>query len=487
MSSRSPAKQMNIPIAISAKEAASKLKFSEQYVRSLLRSGKLDGCLIGRQWVITPEAIEVYITKTARQPANHFRSKEALPNVKALSFFSGAMGLDIGLERAGVSVILACEFDKACRKTIEANHPDIALLGDIRDYTADDVREAAGLTEEDDIELIVGGPPCQAFSTAGSRKGFKDERGNVFIKFIDLILELRPKYVALENVRGLLSAPLRHRPHIDRMESNNELEKDELPGGAMHHLLELLRCAGYGVSFNLYNAANFGSPQVRERVVMICHRGGDKVPYLTPTHAQDGRFGLPQWLTFREAVVGLSNIGHDHVNFSEKRQKFFKFLGPGQYWKHLPEELQKEALGKSYDSGGGKTGFFRRLAWDKPSPTVVTHPAMPATDLCHPEEDRPLSVQEYRRLQEIPDDWVIAGSLIDQYRQLGNAVPVSLGEAIGQTILDHMNGKRNKSYTNFPYSRYKNTDDISWEHKMRSLDSKRMESKRQKQMEFKTA
>ena len=138
-------------------------------------------------------------------------------------------------------------------------------------------------------------------------------------------------------------------------------------------------------------------------------------------------------------------------------------LKPGQYWKNLPPELQKEALGKSYYAGGGKTGFLRRLAWDKPSPTLVTHPAMPATDLAHPTENRPLSIEEYKRIQEFPDFWQIEGSLIEQYRQLGNAVPISLGTAIGQLLMDSMNNREIKSYKNFKYSRYKNTDEIKWE------------------------
>lgn len=138
-------------------------------------------------------------------------------------------------------------------------------------------------------------------------------------------------------------------------------------------------------------------------------------------------------------------------------------LEPGQNWRNLPLEIQKEAMGKSFYAGGGKTGFYRRLAWNKPSPTLVTHPAMPATDLCHPEEDRPLSLQEYKRIQEFPDDWQLAGRLVDRYRQVGNAVPVSLGWAIGQLIVKQLNQQEIINYPFFPYSRYKNTGDLSWE------------------------
>lgn len=391
---------------------------------------------------------------------------------KALSFFTGAMGLDLGLEMEGFEVLLASEIDRACCQTIKANRPDIAIIGDIRDYSAPQILEAAGGRGKGDIDVVVGGPPCQAFSTAGRRLGFEDKRGNVFLKFIDLILEIRPKYAVIENVRGLLSAPLLHRPHNMRGGGFPPLSQEEKPGGALLHILDRLREGGYGVSFNLYNAANYGAPQVRERVVIICAKDGTVLPYLTPTHSEDGSFGLPRWRTFREAVEGLPAESKDFVPFPEKRLRFYRLLGQGQYWRDLPEDLQMEALGKSYFAGGGKTGFLRRLAWDKPSPTLVTHPAMPATDLAHPEEDRPLSVQEYKRIQEFPDDWVVCGSIIEQYRQIGNAVPVSLGRAIGRLLSAHMRGEEIPVCEGFRYSRYKETDHVSWEWRARARLSK---------------
>jgi DNA (cytosine-5)-methyltransferase 1 len=382
-----------------------------------------------------------------------------------LSFFSGAMGLDIGLERAGAETLLVCETNESCRQTIKLNRPDLPIIGDIRDYKAEEILSLAGLSKNDDIDLISGGPPCQAFSTAGARKSFEDERGNVFIKFIELICELKPKCALIENVRGLLSAPLSHRPHNQRGSGFPSLAWDERPDGALLFVVDMLKKSGYGVSFNLYNSANFGTPQVRERLIILCDRDGRKMPYLTPTHSNDRIWGLPPWKTFREAIKGIPDGQKDFVPFPEKRLRFYRMLKPGQYWRHLPKELQKEALGKSYYAGGGKTGFLRRLAWDKPSPTLVTHPAMPATDLAHPVEDRPLSVQEYKRLQEFPDDWVISSSLIEQYRQLGNAVPCGLGEAAGRTINNFLKGNKATAYPDFPYSRYKNTDEVSWEQK----------------------
>ena len=176
-----------------------------------------------------------------------------------------------------------------------------------------------------------------------------------------------------------------------------------------------------------------------------------------------GEFGLKKWNTFKSAVNGLHNIKHDHVKFPDNRIKYYKKLKEGQNWKNLSKALQKEALGNSYYAGGGKTGFLRRLGWGKPSPTLVTDPTMPATDLAHPELNRPLSIQEYMRIQEFPDNWKLSGSLRNQYKQIGNAVPISLGKAIGKLIIDHMKKKKIKVINNFKYSRYLNTSDMDWQ------------------------
>jgi DNA (cytosine-5)-methyltransferase 1 len=382
--------------------------------------------------------------------------------MKALSFFSGCMGLDLGLEKEGIAVLLACEIDPAARQTIATNRPDMALLADIRNYSAAEIRTAAGLTPTEPIDVIVGGPPCQAFSSAGKRQGFSDDRGNVFLTFIDRIIDLQPRFAVIENVRGLLSAPLQHRPHEMRGPQFPPLAQDEQRGGALCFVIQRLKQAGYSVSFNLYNAANFGSPQQRERVVLICSCDGVKLPYLVPTHAPQGLYDLPPWRSLREALNGLPADHHHFVKFPEKRLRYYRMLKPGQNWRDLPAIVQPEAMGASYHAGGGKTGFYRRLAWDKPSPTLVTHPAMPATDLAHPELDRPLSIEEYKRIQEFPDDWVIEGKLIDQYRQVGNAVPCSLGRAIARLLIAHVNDAPIPRYPDFPYSRYHNTDDVSW-------------------------
>ncbi len=451
-------------------DAASILKISEQRTRELCRSDLLVAKKFGRSWLIDKTSLKKYGLRKSHTIAEDHpvyevnRQKNKQP--VALSFFSGAMGLDLGIEKSGFDIRLACEIDKYCRQTIMLNRPNVALLSDINDYTKQDILEAAGLSNVDNIDLVIGGPPCQAFSTAGKRKAFNDERGNVFLKYIDLALDLNPQFIVIENVRGLLSCPMDHRPHDQRGPEFPDLATDELKGGALNFILSKLRNSGYAYSFNLYNSANFGTPQIRERVIIICTRDGNTPPFLTPTHSENSLHNLPGWQTFRRATSKLKK--HDHLNFPEKRLKYYRLLKPGENWRNLPEDLQKEALGKSYYAGGGKTGFFRRLAWNKPAPTLVTHPAMPATDLAHPKEDRPLSIQEYKKIQEFPDHWELAGPLIQQYKQIGNAVPISLGHAVGLLLKNISMGEKLPEFSHFKYSRYKNTSNIEWENEFKN-------------------
>lgn len=455
---------------LTAGEVAKKLKVTVQSVRLLIKNGMLNAERVGNQWLTSIEDLNEYIEKNdvVIEPDDHERLSDDIPEIVALSFFSGAMGLDIGMKNGGIDALLACEFNKACRMTIAKNKPEIGLIGDITDFTAEEILKMAKIPEGRKVDVIFGGPPCQAFSTAGNRKAFDDERGNVFLKYLSIISEIKPTYVVIENVRGLLSTPFKYK----------DIE-EPIKGGAMMIILDKLKEIGYTVSFNLYNAAYFGAPQIRERVVIIGKLGGGKVSYLQPTHNEEGTDGLKAWRTLRDAFDDNlpMNVEHHFIEFPEKRLKYYRILKEGQYWKDLPLDLQKEALGKSFYLGGGKTGFLRRLSYSRPSPTLVTNPTMPATDLAHPTEDRPLSVEEYKSIQEFPESWKVCGGILDQYKQIGNAVPVKLGEAIAKTIIDDMNGIKYEN-TGFSYSRYKNTDEISWMQFMK----KEMEKSRKKRV-----
>ena len=338
--------------------------------------------------------------------------------------------------------------------TLKKNWPQAALAGDIMNLDASEVRRMAGIGDAE-IDIMAGGPPCQAFSTAGARRAFDDPRGNVFLKFLEIFEQLQPKYLVVENVRGLLSTPFPIRPG-----------GEPVKGGALSLILEKIRKAGYKVSFNLYNAANFGAAQVRERVVIIASRDSGKVPWLTPTHSDDDAWiaqGMQPWRTFRQATEDIPDDAHHFVQFPDKRLKYFEQLTEGQNWTSLPSVQQRAAMGKAYGLSGGRTGFYRRLRFDRPAPTLVTSPIMPATDLCHPSELRPLSIEEYKAVQGFPADWWVAGDFKEIYRQIGNAVPVQLGEAIGVRVLDDLKGLEPEGdFKGFPYSRYRATNETNW-------------------------
>lgn len=372
--------------------------------------------------------------------------------IVALSFFSGAGGLDIGMRQAGITPCLVNEINPDAIETLRTNFGNTPLISDINDCHKENVYRTAGLTPDQHVDVIFGGPPCQAFSTAGKRKGFEDARGNLLIKYLDLINEIRPTYVVIENVRGLLSAKA--------ILSDKQLEG--VKGGVLSYTVHKLRESGYAVSFNLYNTANFGVSEKRERVVIIAKLGHQKVSYLRPTNSEHGEFGLPRWSSFKDVTSDLIESKQHFLPFPKRRVKYLPLIPEGGNWRSLPLELQKEAMGKSYYLGGGKTGFLRRLSYDKPSPTLVTVPTMPATDLIHPAYDRCLSVEEYKRIQGFPDSWEIKGSLVAQYRQIGNAVPIGFAYAIGKHILADMR-QRSSTIQNFQFSRYKNTSDQTWQ------------------------
>jgi len=436
---------------INSEEVAKQLKVSNQYARKLMREGKIKSVIEGKTRFTTQENINEFLAsgEFVVDPKDRIRKSNDIPNIVALSFFSGAMGLDIGMMNAGITPVLACENDKNARATIVANNNEIGLIGDIWEFNEIEIRKYANLPEDLKVDVIFGGPPCQAFSTAGNRKGFEDARGDVFIRYLDIIDMFKPTYAVIENVRGLITTEA-------ILEST---DGTPVKGAALHYTIERLESLGYTISFELYNAANFGTPQKRERLVLIAKMGNEKVPYLTPTHSENGEFNLPLWKTLKDAIGDIQDKGMTYSEIPKTRIDWFKKIPEGGNWKSLSEEEQKQAMGKKFYMGGGKTGFFRRLAFNQPSPTLVTVPTMPATDLIHPTELRPLSVEEYARIQGFPDSWKFYGNTAEKYKQIGNAVPIKLGEAIGKTIINDMNGINDNNFIGFKYSRYKNTCD----------------------------
>lgn len=374
-----------------------------------------------------------------------------------ISLFSGAMGLDLGVEAAGFDIRVCVEMNKWAAKTIRRNTDIPVIEKDITEVTTAEILKAGGL-EKEEVTLVIGGPPCQAFSTAGKQLGLADFRGNVIIQYLRVISEIKPKYFILENVRGLLSARLNFVP--DEYEEYRNIK--DIKGSVIHFLTEEFKKCGYCISYALLNAANYGVPEKRERVIMIGHLGS-RVPIPRPTHSENGDYGTLKWNTLGDAIGDLAgNIEHTFIPLRSQSLEFIKLLKEGENWTALPQELAEKAMGKAYRLSGGKTGFLRRLKYSEPAPTLVTSPTMPATLLCHPTELRPLSIEEYARIQQFPDHWIFEGNITEIYKQIGNAVPVGLGYAAGRQIMRHIMHEIDpleESENKIAYSRYKNSTD----------------------------
>ena len=351
-----------------------------------------------------------------------------------ISLFSGALGLDLGLERAGFQVRVAVEPNRYAAATIRRNRPDTPVMEKkIEDVTTEEILETAGL-EPGEPALVSGGPSCQTFSTAGRRGSLGDPRGVMFREFLRVIREAQPRFFVMENVRGVLSAAIKHRPLDQRGPGFPPLEPDEEMGSAFNTILRELKGTDYYTVFDLVNAADFGVPQSRERILFIGSRDGEPVKAPRPTHAKEPGEDRERWLTLSEGLEGLEEPDPVFVNLTPSSRRFLEMVPEGGNWRSLPEDLWPEALGKANDSWGGRSGFLRRLSWGKTSPALTTRPNSKATMLCHPTELRPLSVGEYAKLQQYPDGWEFDGGPAQQYLQLGNAVPLGLGEAAGRSM-----------------------------------------------------
>ena len=353
----------------------------------------------------------------------------------AISFFAGAGGLDIGIHEAGFDVRLSVELEPKYCVTLKQNNPTFNVVnGDIMEYSKEKIYDDANLKYDEEIDLIFGGSPCQSFSTAGKRKAFSDERGKAMLKFIELIEEVKPKAFLLENVKGLLSAPLKHRPLNERGKDFPALDREEQNGSALEYLLNQVK--DYDVKYKVVNSAEYGIPQKRERVIFVGIRKDLNKVYTFPEITHGKNTGNP-FNTVEDVIKELGDIKHNYVKYSEERLKYMKLipLGGGN-WRDLDESIVEKAMGGAYKSGGGKTGYFRRIKANEPSPTLLTSPIQKSTNIGHPYEDRPLSIEEYIAIQGFPKGYKINGTINDQYTQMGNAVPVKLAKILGSRLIE---------------------------------------------------
>lgn len=330
----------------------------------------------------------------------------------SIELFAGAGGLALGEELAGIEHKLLCEIDRDACRTLNINRPNWNVA-----YA--DVRDMDWKSYRGKIDLLSGGFPCQAFSYAGKQGGFADTRGTLFFELARATDEIRPSVLLAENVRGLVA-------------------HDQ--GRTLSTIRGIIDDLGYNlVEPQVLQAIKYQVPQKRERLILVAVR---------KDLCSDSRFVWPspyhRIMTLRDAFFAGELYPTDVPNslgavYPLKKKAVLDLVPMGGDWRDLPIETQKEYMGASFYLGGGKTGMARRLSLDEPSLTLTCSPAQKQTERCHPLETRPLSVREYARIQTFPDNWIFAGSMASQYKQIGNAVPVNFAWAISRALVRLLN------------------------------------------------
>jgi len=366
-------------------------------------------------------------TKTGKQRKGSPHSTRRVPSV---SLFSGAMGLDLGLEMSGFQTALCVENDPEAVKTIAANRPELPILGDVREADAATIRRVGGIGPNAEF-VVVGGPPCQSFSVFGNRAGIEDLRGQLIFEFHRLIDGLRPPVFVMENVRGLLSMSIVPRKSASAAASTTDVE----PGSLLALLCREFETIGYRVDCFVVNAVNYGAPQIRERLICIGNRHGLVADFPEPRFSNRESDGLPPFRTLGDAIgEGFVDPCPEVMDFSPRKLRYLAMIPPGGNWRSMPVEVQKESMGKSWFLKGGRSAYWRKLSFAFPSPTVVTMPNHAGTSMCHPTELRAITVGEAAAIQEFPAGWKFVGSPAGKFRQIGNAVPTRLGRVAGEVV-----------------------------------------------------
>jgi len=343
-------------------------------------------------------------------------SVKPLKSYSVIELFAGAGGLAIGLEKAGIKCVALNEIDKWACQTLRENRPNWNVLeGDVKSF---DFKKY-----NNKVDVITGGFPCQSFSYAGKRLGLKDARGTLFYEFARVVNEVKPPICIGENVKGLLSHD---------------------KGKTLRGMVSILDEIGYKVvPIKVLKAIHYRVPQKRERLFLVGVRKDINIDFEYPQpHIKV--YNLEDALKKGE-LYNCDVPKSEGANYPQHKKEILDLIPPKGYWRNLPIDLQKEYMGKSFYLGGGKTGMARRIGWDEPSLTLTCSPAQKQTERCHPDETRPFTVREYARIQTFPDDWKFMGSVSQQYKQIGNAVPCNLGQEIGYSIVRFLNEYYSKS------------------------------------------
>jgi len=337
-------------------------------------------------------------------------------NLTSISLFSGMLGLDLGLHEAGFTTKVALDFDKDAKKVAELNFPSLPYIQqDISKTTGEELLELAGC-QKGEVDLLVGGPPCQPFSKSGLRNGLKDTRGLLFKQYIRLLSDIKPRAFILENVRGLVS-------------SNKGKDFEEI--------LESLRDTGYTVYWRILDAANFGVPQFRQRLFLVGFR--DRIKFDFPQETHGDVIDEPIIQSFLPKVEPFVTV-YDAIGDLEGSIDYRPYKGK---YAHLLSEIP-EGLNYSYyckERGCPNPLFeWRSKFWyfllkidrSRPALTIQAYPGN-NTGPFH-WENRRLGVSELKRLQTIPDWYQMLDSYSANHKLVGNAVPPLLAKCIGKQV-----------------------------------------------------
>jgi len=347
------------------------------------------------------KVVEEKLNNLTKNNNNNENNNENKNNSKYtfIEVCAGAGGLSYGLIKSGFIPVLLNDNNSDCCKTLKHNHPDANVICGSMDKI--DYSSYIGK-----VDLLTGGVPCQSFSQAGLRKGLEDPRGDLMLKFIDILNLVRPKLFMIENVKGLLT------------HNNGETIKKIIATINENNL--------YSITYKCLDASKYEVPQKRERVFIV-----------GVLKSLNRSFEFPKESINKKILKDvLINVPISNgLKYNQIKQELFKMIPQGGCWINLPENLQKEYLGNSYNSGGGKRGILHRLSMEKPSLTLLCTPSQKQTERCHPIEDRPLTIREYARIQTFDDDYEFSGSVNSQYKQIGNAVPVELAKHMGKSLI----------------------------------------------------
>lgn len=399
---------------LSLSEAAEKIGKSKETLRRWDKEGILTAVRepVSNYRVYRKQDVQLLLGNMFVEKNEDVTSNFTKPNksFSVLELFAGAGGLAIGLEKAGLKCKGLNEIDKWACATLRKNRPRWNVLeGDIKNFDFSSFRN--------NVEIVTGGFPCQAFSYAGKKLGLADARGTLFYEFARVVQEVNPIMCIGENVRGLLS-------HEN--------------GKTLQGMISILDEIGYRVMpAQVLKAINYKVPQKRERLILVGVRKDIKLDFEYPK-AYNKIYNLKDALKKGE-LFDCDVPTSSGAKYPTYKKNVMDLVPPKGYWRNLPEEIQKEYMGGSYFLGGGKTGMARRIGWDEPCLTLTCSPAQKQTERCHPEETRPFTVREYARIQTFPDDWTFSGSIAQQYKQIGNAVPVNLAKELGYAIIKFLN------------------------------------------------